>query len=148
MPDNLRPATFPENTIAVTKLCDPLVEQLGYDLRSLYVEKYWLSVLGPSATLLLRRLALGLELQPDGYPIDVAALSIELGLGTKGGKNGPLWRSIERICRFKAATRNRDVLAVRTALPPLALRYLKRLPENLQLEHLQMVEARAEAIPS
>lgn len=134
--------TFPENTIRVKKLSDPLIEQLGYELRSPYVERFWLSVLGPSATLLLRRLGLGLELEPDGYSIDVAALSVELGLGTKGGKNSPLWRSVERICRFNAAIRNQDLLTVRVALPPLALRYVKRLPEELQLEHQQTVSQR------
>lgn len=143
MPPRSNPVTFPENTVTVKKLTDPLVEQLGYGLRSRYVERYWLSVLGPSATFLLRRFALGLETRSDGYTVEMAELSIELGLGTKGGKNSPLWRSVERICRFNAATRNGDVLLVRTALPPLALRHLKRLPPELQQEHEQAVRKRA-----
>ncbi len=124
----------------IKKMHDPLAERLGYDLRSEYVERYWLSVLGPSATLLLRRLGQGLEHNPEGYSVDTAGLSIELGLGAKGGKNGPLWRSIERICRFKAATRVQHVLQVRTALSPLALRHLKRLPEELQADHQRLLD--------
>ena len=34
---------------------------------------FWLGVLGPTATWLMRRLAAGLDHQPDGYQIDLAS---------------------------------------------------------------------------
>ncbi|MFV0526368.1 MAG: hypothetical protein ACK5RL_17935 [Acidimicrobiales bacterium] len=43
---------------------DPVLDEMGHDPRSAYVEQFWLSILGPSAVLLLRRLARGLERSP------------------------------------------------------------------------------------
>ena len=36
---------------------DPVIDRLGHDPRSPYVEQFWLGVLGPSTTWLMRRLA-------------------------------------------------------------------------------------------
>ena len=33
----------------ITPLADPVVDSLGFDPRSAYVEHFWLGVLGPSA---------------------------------------------------------------------------------------------------
>lgn len=60
----------------------------------------------------------------------------------KGGKNGPFWRAIERGCRFGAAQRNGDLLAVRRRLPPLTSRQVERLPATLQDAHTRWAEAR------
>ena len=35
---------------------DPVVDSVGFDVRSNYVELFWLNVLGPTATWALRRL--------------------------------------------------------------------------------------------
>ena len=45
----------------VVRWHDPLIDQLGYDPRSRYVEQFWLGVLGPSTTLLIRHLADALD---------------------------------------------------------------------------------------
>ena len=50
---------------------DPVVDRRGHDPRSAYVEQFWLSVLGPTATWLLRRLVAGFDHHPDGYELDV-----------------------------------------------------------------------------
>lgn len=128
---------FPEETVTVTPWPDPVLDNLGHDPRSLYVERYWLSILGPSSLLLLRRLAGELERQPDGFSLRPARWAAEMGLGMKGGKHGPFWRSLERCCRFGAARRNGSLLTVRRRLPPLTLRQVERLPEQLQLAHQQ-----------
>jgi hypothetical protein len=114
---------------------DPLVEQLGYDPRSPYVERYWTGILGPSATLLIRRLANSLEESPDGFDLDAVAWALELGLGVRGGKNGPFWRALDRTARFGATQRNGATLVVRRKLPPLNLRQVERLPLHLQQAH-------------
>lgn len=130
-----RTVTFPERRLQVTALCDPVLDALGHDPRSGYVEQYWLSILGPSATLLLRRLAAGLEAKPDGFDLDPGLWALELGLGNRGGKHGPFWRSIDRACRFGMAQRNGEVLAVRRKLPPLTARQIDRLPNHLRRAH-------------
>ena len=56
----------------VTPWHDPVVDRRGHDPRSAYVEQFWLGVLGPTATWLLRRLVAGFDHQPDGYELDVA----------------------------------------------------------------------------
>jgi hypothetical protein len=53
-------ATEP-SSLWVVPLTDPLVEALGFDPRSWYVEHFWLPVIGPTCTWLLRHVAAGLE---------------------------------------------------------------------------------------
>src|SRR3974377_617260 len=50
---------------------DRALEVVGFDPRSLYVETFWLPILGPSAILLLRRLADRLEAAPSGFALAV-----------------------------------------------------------------------------
>ena len=52
---------------------DPVVDLIGHDARSTYVERFWLGVLGPSATWLLRITAYGFEHQPEGFELECAA---------------------------------------------------------------------------
>ncbi len=133
--------SFPEATLVVRPWHDPVLESAGHDPRSRYVEQYWVAILGPSATLLLRRFAAGLERYPDGFEIDPTAWALELGLGVRGGKNGPFWRSLDRACRFGAARRHGNVIAVRNKLAPLTARQIERLPPHLQRAHAAWVGA-------
>lgn len=114
---------------------DHVIEQLGHDPRSAYVETFWLSVLGPSTTWLLRRLVMQLDDEPDGFEIRAADLSTELGLGGRTGSSSVFARSIDRAVKFGAMQRNGDSLYVRRRLAPLAARHLQRLPRRLQLLH-------------
>ncbi len=139
-----RPPVFPESTLDVISWPDPVLDQLGHDPRSGYVERFWLPILGPSCLLLLRRLAAELELQPDGFTIDVAGWARELGVGMRGGRNGPFWRAIDRSCRFGAAQRNGSRLAARRRLPPLSARQVERLPPPLVTAHQAWAQARLE----
>lgn len=119
---------------------DPVLEQLGFDPRSDYVEQFWVSVLGPSAFLLLRRLAAQLESEPDGFDMDLVQWALELGLGTRGGKHSPVWRTLDRVCRFGLAQRNGEHISVKRKLPPLSLRQVGRLPDHLQAAHREWRE--------
>ena len=134
------PPVFPEERILVSAWPDPTLDTLGHDPRSVYVEKFWLSILGPSSLLLLRRLALRLEASPGGFEIDPVAWAFELGLGMRGGKNGPFWRSIERTTRFNATYRQGDRLLVRRKLAPLNLHQVDKLPPHLQAAHRTWAE--------
>ncbi len=129
------PPAFPELSLHISPLDDPVLAQLGHDPRSDYVEQFWLSILGPSAVLFLRRVARRLEHEPDGFDLDLVACAQELGLGAKGGKHSPMWRTLDRICRFGLATRNGPNVAMGRHLPPLTMRQLERLPAHLRQAH-------------
>ncbi len=127
--------TFPETHLHVEPWIDPLVDALGHDPRSQYVEQYWVAILGPSATLLIRRLAAQLDVAKTGFVIEPSQWAVEMGLGVRGGKNSPFWRSLDRLARFGATRRAGKHLAVRRKLPPLTLRQTDRLPPALAERH-------------
>jgi hypothetical protein len=135
--DSLLTAT----SIAVEPWTDPVVDQLGHDPRSHYVERFWLATLGPSTVWLLRRLADGLDHQPEGFSLDLQDTARSIGVGLRGGRSSPFFRSVDRSCRFGAARFvAQDTLAVRRKLPPLNQRQVARLPTALQREHAQWIE--------
>jgi len=114
---------------------DPVIDAVGHDPRSTYVERFWLGVLGPSTTWLLRRMATGLEASPAGFDLPLEDTARALGLGGPG-RHSPFVRALSRCCQFEMALPESDgVLAVRRRLPPLNRRQLVRLPESLQAEH-------------
>ena len=115
---------------------DPVIDTLGHDPRSVYVERFWLPVLGPSTTLLLRLLTDRLEGSPDGLLIDIAESARALGLGERQGRHGPFLRSVARAIDFDMVRYLRPgAIGVRHSLPTLSHRHLSRLPESLQHEH-------------
>ncbi|HXY43639.1 MAG TPA: hypothetical protein VEH29_05600 [Acidimicrobiales bacterium] len=128
-------------TLRVEAWLDPVVDEVGYDPRSSYVETYWLPVLGPSTTWLLRRLAAELDELPGGLELDLEELARALGLGERSGPNAPFARTIKRCVDFEMAEWRPEALAVRRHLPPLARRHLRRLPESLQDRHAREIEA-------
>ena len=123
-------------TLAVRPWPDPVIDALGHDPRSAYVEQFWLGILGPSTTWLLRRVATGLEVSPAGFDLPLADTARALGLGDKGGRHSPFMRALARVCQFDLAQMHGDgELEVRRRLPPLNRRQLVRLPLTLQEEH-------------
>ncbi|MDQ6613904.1 MAG: hypothetical protein M3083_03935 [Actinomycetota bacterium] len=115
---------------------DEVIDSFGFDPRSAYVEQYWLGILGPSTTWLLRRLASGLELHPDGYPISLADTARALGLRARGGRSSPFVRAVNRTIKFElAVAEGPEVLAVRRKVPPLTQRQVEHLPPALQTAH-------------
>ena len=123
-------------TITVEPWCDDVLDRVGHDPRSAYVERFWLPVLGPSTVLLLRRLADGLDAEPDGYQVQLADVDRQLGLGIRGARQSPLLRAVDRCCTFGAAQQlPGDRLAVRRRLAPLSSRQTSRLTPALAAEH-------------
>lgn len=115
---------------------DPIVDRLGHDPRSTYVEQFWLGVLGPSTIWLLRHCRHELDRSPAGFVLDLPDTACALGLGHKGGRNSPLSRSIARACRFSAARPSGPgELEIRRRLPPLSRAQVGRLPPQLQRRH-------------
>lgn len=123
-------------TLRIVAWLDPIADPHGVHPCSRYVELYWLPVVGPSTTWLLRRLSYGLEMHPAGLDIDLAEMARSLGLGGRMGKNSPFRRAVQRLCTFELArAQGPDGMAVRIHIPPLPLRHLSRLPDSLQSSH-------------
>lgn len=115
---------------------DPVIDLLGHEPRSGYVERFWLPILGPTTTLLLRRLAAGFDGAPDGFDLPTLETAAALGLGSRGGRNSPFLRALGRAAKFKIIRLDLpDTLAVRRHVPPLTRTQVARLPEALRSEH-------------
>ncbi len=128
-----------------------MIDTLGHDPRSLYVEMFLLPTLGPTTLLLARHLAQRFDREPEGFPLDLMETSLALGLGPREGANSPVARALVRLAQFDLAraqgaaaarppgdarrrltTRPAAVWQVRQAFPPVNRRHLKRLPPSLQ----------------
>lgn len=130
------PTPIPSLSVTVEAWLDQVIDDVGHDPRSSYVETFWLPVLGPSTTWLLRHLATRLEESPGGVVLDVEETARSLGLGERLGPNAPFSRTLKRCVDFGMAEwRGTLHLAVRRRLPPLARRHLRRLPDSLQARH-------------
>jgi hypothetical protein len=141
----------PAGSIAVAPGVDPRVAATGHDVRSSYVELFWLGILGPSSTFLMRRLAVGLVHSPDGYRLPIVDTAQAMGLGTPVGRQSPFIRAMHRCCQFRLARWDGDVMQVRRKVPSLRPGQLRRLPESLQTLHATLIEretqARQAAVP-
>ena len=124
----------------IVQWTDPVADPHGVHPCSRYVELYWLGIIGPSTTWLLRRMAYGLEVHGDGFDLDLPETARSLGLGDKMGKNSPFRRALARLVTFELARpHGPGELAVRRHIPPLPLRHLSRLPESLQRSHRRWI---------
>jgi hypothetical protein len=130
------------DTLHILPWPDEVIDALGFDPRSPYVETYWLGILGPSTTWLLRRLVAGLEEQPEGYDVSLAETARQLGLANRGGRNSPFVRAVTRTVQFDLAQpESGDTLAVRRRVPPLTQRQVQRLSPALQESHQRWQES-------
>jgi hypothetical protein len=130
--------TFYCDTLTVQPWPDEVIDSLGFDPRSPYVERFWLGVLGPSTTWLLRRTAAGFDLNPDGFELPLDETARALGLGDRGGRHSPFLRTINRMIQFELAqvlSPGSGELAVRRRIPPLNRRQVARLSPALQDAH-------------
>lgn len=126
--------------LRITTWSDPIIDRLGYDPRSLYVEKFWLGMLGPTTILLLRHCAQSLEESPEGFELHFNATAAALGLGSKVGRAGPLARSLARACRFSVVrSLSLTEIEVRRRLPPLTNKQVSYLPPRRQHEHAMFI---------
>jgi hypothetical protein len=120
---------------------DPVIDQLGHDPRSPYVERFWLGILGPSATWFLRHVADRFDHEPDGFDLDLTHCASAIGLGRQRGPTASFFRTLIRCCQFNVARVAGDnTLQVRRMLAPLSRRQVSRLSEALQVEHQRWVD--------
>jgi hypothetical protein len=133
--EGVDPRVFTASLLPIRPWVDPLIDNLGFDPRSAYVERFWLSILGPSTTWLLRRVASAFDRSPEGFDLPLADTAKEIGLGDKCGRHSPFVRAIARCCQFEMARPAKGGLEVRRKLAPLNRRQVQRLPEGLHHAH-------------
>jgi hypothetical protein len=121
------------NPLSVRELCDAY-DSSGFDARSVYVETYWLPILGPSCVFAARRVAAWLQAEPHGFDISMVALATSLGLGSGVGRSAPIVRTLSRLVDFGLANIS-DTYAIRMMFPPLSARQIVRLPDYLAAAH-------------
>jgi hypothetical protein len=135
-------------TLTIKPWPDPLLDTLGHDPRSLYVETFWLPTLGPTAVLLLRHLATKFDEAPAGIELPVGDTSQALGLGQREGNSSPIVRTLTRLSQFDLACDDgHGTIAVRRNLPPINRRHVRRLPAHLQAAHAEWAEAKLAEAP-
>lgn len=142
------PAFVPLDSLTIRPWADEVIDLVGHHPCSSYVENFWLGVLGPSTTFLLRHLVTTLEAAPEGYELELATTARRLGLGDKGGRHSPFMRSLARLVQFELAQlEDERTFAVRRRVPPLNRRQLIRLPDGLQAAHRQWQEQQLKTPP-
>ncbi|MCU1368954.1 MAG: hypothetical protein JWO77_148 [Ilumatobacteraceae bacterium] len=139
---------LPTDHLRITRWDDPVLDAVGHDPRSAYVERFWLSLLGPSTTFLVRRIASDLDAHPDGFDLPLEETANALGLGIRGGMSGPFYRALARTGQFHITRPNgAGALAARTRLQTLTRHQVDRLPPMLRHEHAEWM-ASTQATPS
>jgi len=132
-----RPTSRPDDaaTATIRPWVDPVVDERGHDPRSAYVERYWLGVIGPTATWIMRRFADEFDHAPDGFVIDLAHTATSMGLSYARGAHSPFGKALHRCVMFGLAQPTEEGWAVRRRVPSVARRHLARLPDDVRAAH-------------
>lgn len=130
-----QPAAKIDPTLMIVPWVDPVVDGYGFDVHSEYVDVFWLGVLGPTSTWILRHLDRGLARYPLGFEADLVELAAMLGLSSTLSTSSPFVRALNRCEMFGVARRVPGAMAVRRRLPRLSVRQLARLPDSIQAMH-------------
>lgn len=136
------PTLFPAGPrVTIRPWVDPVVDQHGHDPRSAYVERFWLGVIGPTATWIMRRFAAGFDTEPDGYTLDLDHTATSMGLSYSKGAASPFGKALRRCMMFGLVQPLSDGFAVRRRIPQVARRHLQRFPEEVRSAHESWVRA-------
>ncbi len=133
-----------DGLLALEPWHDPAVDRFGLATDSDYVEWFWLPILGPTATWLVRRLARCLVETPTRTVVDLVDIAASVGVVWHPGHDGPFTRALSRCLMFGACAPVADTspvcLAVRLNMPQLPARHIARLPASLRDMHHEWVE--------
>ena len=121
----LRAAAHPDRT----------VHRFGFDLDHPYLEQCWTPIIGPSATILLRR-ATALWRNAEPVHTTFGQLAGEIGLSPANMR-----RVLHRVRQFSFATPLDDagVFDIYSTAAPLTQRHLDRVPESTVRTHHQLL---------
>lgn len=117
------------------------VQRAGFPLDHRYVEQCWAPVIGPTSTLLLRRLP-WLWRAGTTVAVSMADLGQSLGVGSGTGRSSMIVRTLDRLVKFGFATPSGSgELDVFTEARPLSPRHLTRVPAWTKVLHEQLLTA-------
>lgn len=140
---------FETDSVRIRPWGDEVLDRMGFDPRSPYVERFWLGIVGPSVTWLIRRVAAGFDAAPDGFEMKLGETARALGLGDPGGRNSAFFRTVNRMVQFDLARVSApSELEVLRRLPPLTRRQTSRLSPALQEAHERWLATAQEVPPS
>jgi hypothetical protein len=140
---------FDTETVTIRPWADEMIDRLGFDPRSPYVERFWLGIIGPSVTWLMRRIASGFDAAPAGFDMPLGETARALGLGDPGGRNSAFFRTLNRMVQFDLARVSGPAeLQVMRRLPPLSRRQAARLSPPLQEAHERWIANSQDAPPA
>jgi len=124
---------------------DSRVQRVGFDLRDPYVEKCWSAVVGPSSTLLLRRMPDLWAVSTPGE-IEASELSRSLGLGVGVGERSRLMSTMNRLVHYRLARPVPDGagLEVFQQVSPLTAHQLERVPQWTRDTHERLLDTHLE----
>jgi hypothetical protein len=114
--------------LAVIAYDDPVIEAHGY--RPDHPVTLWgyAPILGPSAIILYLHLGAIVEASTGPVTVDTADLMAGIGIGRGLARNSPAAKTVARLAAFDVLRRNRAIIAVRRALPPLPEYRRRKLP--------------------
>ena len=93
-------AIIDSDVVTLIPWTDNRKDAFGHDLRSAYVEQFWLGTLGPSTTWFLRHCAAVLEDTEDAA-VSLRETACALGIGFEGGARSAMVKTVARACRFR-----------------------------------------------
>ncbi len=113
---------------------------LAWDLNHPYVETFWLPVIGPTSTLMLR--FVGRHVPSEDYKLfDPAEIAVCLGVSAGTGRNSPFAKTIKRLTYFDLAaidSADDDTdfrVTFPSTVPEVPWRKQKNWPEYLRIMH-------------
>lgn len=138
--------------LRLTPLPSPASAGPRFALDHRYIELVYVAVLGPSGVVLLRRAGFLFAPDPEGVTVDAAQLAQDIGVrsssGRPLGKQATLRRALDRLVRANLAEwLGPEHVGIRTSVPPLASKALRRLPDSIRELHEALVSG-AEGSPS
>lgn len=124
--------------LTVCRLVDPALDPIGFPPLHPYVDRVWLALVGPTATVIFRRMGDAVRLNPGPWPMPTRQLATMIGV-----RNGErLAQSVGRMCRFGLAAYYpaSGALHVRAAVAPVHRLALLRHCPALLVEHDRLLE--------
>jgi hypothetical protein len=134
--------------LAVIAYDDPVIEAHGYPPDHPVTTWGYAPILGPSATLLYLHLGAIVEASTGPVTVDAADLMAGIGIGRGLARNSPAARTVGRLVAFDVIRRNRAIIAVRRALPPLTEGRRRRLPGGALAIYQHLVSPAAAQPPA
>lgn len=104
-----------------------------------YIDKFWLPILGPTATLLLHELMGKALVSPDAFTSSIRELSCIIGVGNREGSASPIAKNLKRLCDFGLISKYNDYYYVPTNIEMMGEDKLRKLSYTLQSEHKKWI---------